>query len=64
MNNFVRDIGVIVVAVAAGLLFASSVQAQGQGSGFGNISIFKILQGSNNHNRHGKLVVHRRHNAY
>jgi hypothetical protein len=64
MKNFVKDLSVIVVAVVAGLLFASAVQARGLENGFGNISIFEILQGNHNQNRHGHFRNHRRHNAY
>tara|TARA_R110000787_G_scaffold99110_8_gene203617 strand:- start:356 stop:751 length:396 start_codon:yes stop_codon:yes gene_type:complete len=35
MKTIARDLGVIIVAMAAGLLFASTVQAQGVGYGFG-----------------------------
>ena len=46
MKNLVRDLSVIVAAVAAGLLFANAVQAQGLGNGFGNKTIFKIWSGN------------------
>jgi hypothetical protein len=48
MKNFVKDLSVIVVAVAAGLLFASAVQAQGLGNGFGNGTIVKTWSGNGN----------------
>ena len=36
MKTIARDLGVIIVAMAAGLLFASTVQAKGVGYGFGH----------------------------
>lgn len=64
MKLFVKDLSVIVVAVAAGLLFASAVQARGLGNGYEDISIFKIVQGNHNHHRHSNFIAHRRHHAH